>query len=61
MSALKLEMLSKSERSLSHQQDTRKSLESTNGRLSSEWLEADADAAERSVKSIPTREVLTFL
>ena len=33
-------------------------LESTNGRLVPEWLEADADALKGSVKSIPTREVI---
>ena len=33
-------------------------LESTNGRLVPEWLEADADAIKGSVKSIPTREVI---
>ena len=31
-------------------------LESTNGRLVPEWLEADADALKGSVKSIPTRD-----
>ena len=33
-------------------------LESTNGRLVPEWLEADADALKGSVKSIPTREAI---
>ena len=33
-------------------------LESTNGRLVPEWLEADADVLKGSVKSIPTREVI---
>ena len=33
-------------------------LESTNGRLVPEWLEADADALKGLVKSIPTREVI---
>ena len=33
-------------------------LESTNGRLVPEWLEADADDLKGSVKSIPTREVI---
>ena len=33
-------------------------LESTNGRLVPEWLEADADALKGTVKSVPTREVI---
>ena len=33
-------------------------LESTNGRLVPEWLEADADDLKGSVNSIPTREVI---